>query len=530
MGRTMNTLSLLGLIVGIGMLVDNAVVVMENIFRHQEMGSDRKKAARLGAREVSVAVITATLTSVIVFVPMVFDRPNEVTIPLKEIGLAVCVTLLASLFISQTLIPLATSWFIRARPRQRQRWMSWLESHYIRLLDYNLRRRWLAPLLCVLITASAIWPYLHIDQNFSKERPVSYAQISYHFTEETTLEAKEDTISFVERALTPHKEALRAKAIYSWWSDGFTMSRVYLNDGLITQENIEILREAVRELLPVIPGVRLSVPAGGYSWRHDRGKKVGVRITGDDPAILAEIAEEARVQFGKIEGLGGAYTSNRESRQELHVEVDRDRIARYDVASTDIANTIGLTFRGRRLPRFRTPSGEREIRLTLDEKDTESLAQLHNLPLRTTAGTKLPLASVAQFRESRGPERIERDARVTRVWVSASYREGKRAHYVEEVRKVMETIRFPEGYGWSFGDSERERAQRSAEFLQNLILALILVFAVMSSLFESVFAGALPHDCAALRARRCGLGAALQWQRSRPTSGRRCPPAHRGGR
>ncbi len=109
MGKTMNTLTLLGLIVGIGMLVDNAVVVMENIYRHQQEGLSRREAARVGSREVSTAVIAATLTSVIVFLPMIFNKPSEMNIYLRELAITVCLTLLASLFVSQTLIPLATS-------------------------------------------------------------------------------------------------------------------------------------------------------------------------------------------------------------------------------------------------------------------------------------------------------------------------------------------------------------------------------------------------------------------------------------
>ena len=133
-GSTLNTLTLLGLIVGIGMLVDNAVVVIENISRHQELGRDRKTSARLGSREVSVAVIAATLTSVIVFLPVIFNKPSEMNIRLKAIGITVCLALLSSLFISQTLIPLATSWFIKSKRRPRERWMVWLESRYKRLL------------------------------------------------------------------------------------------------------------------------------------------------------------------------------------------------------------------------------------------------------------------------------------------------------------------------------------------------------------------------------------------------------------
>ena len=144
-GKTLNTISLLGLIVGIGMLVDNAVVVMENIFRYQENGYDRKKAARLGSSEVSTAVIAATLTSIIVFLPMIFDKPSEMNLILRELGITVVVTLLASLFISQTLIPLVTSHFLHAKQRPKGKFMVAQENLYTRVLAFNLRHRWMTP-------------------------------------------------------------------------------------------------------------------------------------------------------------------------------------------------------------------------------------------------------------------------------------------------------------------------------------------------------------------------------------------------
>jgi HAE1 family hydrophobic/amphiphilic exporter-1 len=151
-GKSLNTLTLLGLIVGIGMLVDNAVVVMENIFRYQSKGYSARKSAFVGSREVSLAVTAATLTSVIAFLPLIFNKPSEMNIYLRELGLTVAITLLASLFVTQTLIPLATSRFIRAKKQEPGRFMTWLEKRYVRALGFNLRHRWVAPIVGLGIT------------------------------------------------------------------------------------------------------------------------------------------------------------------------------------------------------------------------------------------------------------------------------------------------------------------------------------------------------------------------------------------
>jgi len=486
-GRSLNTLTLLGLIVGIGMLVDNAVVVMENIFRYRELGADRKTAALKGAKEVTTAVVAATLTSVIVFLPLIFNKPSEMNLYLKELGITVCLTLLASLFISQTLIPMATSWLIRSKPRPRGRLMIALEDRYERLLTVVLRRRWLSPVIGLVVVASAVFPYQRVDMNFDTSQAELYVQVRYDFSEEMSLERKEEIISVVEGALEPHRQELMARSIYSFWSDRWSLTRVYLEEGEANEENITAVRVRLRELLPEIAGVRLQVDETSQGWRRHRGRdRVAFQIVGDDTETLMRLAEQAIERLEQIPGLFDVQTRHAEARQELHIEPDRDLATRYGVSANQVSQVVGLTYRGQRLQRFRTPDGEREMRLTLDEQETESVDQLRNLALRTADGQKVPLAAVADFNERAGRESIQRDNRLTSVWVNARYREGTREDYIPQVEAALAEMDFPYGYEWTFGQWQQRQQEQSKEFLVNLLLALLLVFAVMAGLFESV--------------------------------------------
>ncbi len=485
-GGTLNTLSLLGLIVGIGMLVDNAVVVIENIFRHQEMGHNRKKSALLGAREVSTAVIAATMTSVIVFIPLIFNKPNEMSIPMREIGITICWTLLASLFVSQTLIPLATSWFIRTKPHKKERWMVWLEDKYQRVLEVSLRRRWLALIVGLPIALSAIFPFSRTNFDFDRQHPQLYAQVGYRFSENVTLDYKEEILSRVEKILDGHRDELLCKSIYSWWSDGHTMTRVYVEDTAATPEALAEVRDRLRDLVPEIPGVMIDVSEPGSHWRRDRGKRVAFQILGEDPEVIAELAEKAKIRISEIPGLVHPYADIREGQHELHVEPDRMLAARYGVPMSRASESVGLAFRGRRMSRFRTPNGEREIRLTLDETEKESESQLRNLAVRSNDGTKIQLAAVADFHEKLGSRRIERDNRESCMWVGARYTTGTREDYIPEVEATMAAMEFPDGYSWSFGSWRQRYQQKTRDFAIDLVLALLLVFAVMAGLFESV--------------------------------------------
>jgi len=487
LGKTLNTLTLLGLIVGIGMLVDNAVVVMENIFRYQQRGKSRREAALIGSREVTTAVVAATMTSVIVFLPLIFNKPSEMNLILRELGITVCLTLLASLFISQTLIPLATSRFIQSRKQPRRRLMLAVEARYVRLLEFNLRHRWLTPVIGLLAIASAVYPFTRIDMNFDTSRTEVFIQMRYDFSEELSLSRKEEVVTHVEKALAPHKEALHASSIYSFWSPRFTLTRLYMDEGHAHEKAMAETRRRLRELIPEVPGVKLEVQSQQGHWRHGGGgKMISFQLVGEDSSILRELADEAKDRLEEIPGLNDTWASSESGGLELFVNLDRDLATRYGIPLSQPAEVISLTFRGRRLPRFRTPEGEREMRLSLDEKDIESLGQLQNLPLWTAEGEKIPLASLADFHTEPGPDRIQRDNRRTSVWVGARYEEGTSGDYLPQVMAAMEEIEFPFGYSFTFRDWEERRRERSREFLVNLLLALVLIFAVMAGLFESV--------------------------------------------
>jgi len=232
--------------------------------------------------------------------------------------------------------------------------------------------------------------------------------------------------------------------------------------------------------------VKLEVMENRRAWRQDRGKRVAFQIVGEDSEVLAHLADDLKLRLEEIPGLTAPFSGTEEGTEELHVEPDRDLASLYDVDPTAISQVIGLTYRGRRLPRFRTPQGEREMRLTLDEQETESVQQLRNLPVHTADGQEVPVGAVANLRTVPGAQRIMRDDRRTSVWVGAQYENGTRRDYMPQVQALLASYDFPYGYTWSWGRWQERAAEKMAEFRTNLLLALLLIFAVMAGLFESV--------------------------------------------
>jgi HAE1 family hydrophobic/amphiphilic exporter-1 len=381
---------------------------------------------------------------------------------------------------------MATSWFIKSRPRPRARAMTWLENKYVGVLSFMMRRRWLTPVIGLVIIASAVFPFMKVDKNFDTSQSEMFVQVRYEFSEEPSLEKKEEYVNMVEAALEPYREEFMARSIYSFWSDRWTLTRVYLNEGQANEDNVAHVRGRLREVLPEYAGLKLTVQENRQFWRHDRGKRVAFQIVGEDSEMLADLGEEAKQRLEAIPGLHDVSVGRDDVGQEIHVELDRDLVSRMGVSPMQPAEVVGLTFRGRRMQRFRTEDGEREMRLTLDEQENETISQLQNLPLWTDEGEKVPLASMADFHEVQASEHIHRDNRLTSLWVGARYEEGTREQYMGPVRETMDAMEFPFGYSWTFGRWQHRQQEKATEFLVNLTLALLLVFAVMASLFESV--------------------------------------------
>lgn len=485
-GKNLNTISLMGLIVGIGMLVDNAVVIMENIDRYQRRGYRSKVAALLGSREVSVAVIAATLTSIIVFLPIFFSKPSRMNIILNELAITITITLLASLFISQTLIPLCVGNFTKSKQRGRGRIMAFLRRHYEASLAFFLKRRWMAPILGLLVTLSVIYPFQRIDMNFSANESEMFVGMFYRFSEDLPLDRKEEIVSIVEETLAPYKEELGFKSIYSWYAERMCLTRLYMEEGNANEAKMNEIRKRLPALLPSIPGVKVVVNSGGRPWQRNSGKRVAFQLQGPEMEPLAELADEAKDLLTQIDGLFDIYSDAEGGSSELHARVDREKARAYNVDIQQPARAVELTFRGRRLPRYKDPLGEVEMRMTLDEKEEETVDQLKNLSLQSGGGASVPLESFASFAVVKGPDNIRRENKATSVWVGGRYSDGIKEEYRKQGEELLMAMNLPYGYRWNFGAGFEDENASKKEFQTNLLLALLLIFAVMAALFESV--------------------------------------------
>ncbi|PCJ48654.1 MAG: hypothetical protein COA74_08065 [Gammaproteobacteria bacterium] len=486
-GKTLNTISLLGLIVGLGMLVDNAVVVMENIVRYQRKGYSGRVAALLGSKEVAVAVTTATLTSIIVFLPMIFTKPTNMNIMLQELGITIVLTLVASLFISQTLIPLAASKLL-SKPKKHRKTpvMDWIQSYYVRTLRFTLRHRWIAVVAGLVVIAATIFPVQRLNFNFDPSPAETFVGMGVNFSEAISLEQKEIHITEIEQALEPYREEFNVASIYSWWSNGFSIVRLYMKTGFQNEEEMNKVRQKLTSVLPQIPGVKITVQDNGPFWRRNSGKRIGMQLRGPDSDTLSQLGEKALLLIQDIPGLFDFYSTADGQQLELHAEIDRQRLSRYGLRGNEPASLVEMTFRGSRLPRFKSETGEVDMKLLLGDAENTGIEDLKNLSMVKQDGKTIVLDSVVNFSTQKSPQRIRREDKISSVWVGARFDRGQKSEYQKQAMERLIQMELPQGFKWEFNPRGRNEQASQDEFVLNLLLALGLIFAVMASLFESM--------------------------------------------
>ncbi len=488
-GKTLNILSMMGLMLAVGMLVDNAVVVLESIDRTHRKEKDRERAALEGARSVSTAVAASTLTTLIVFLPLIIGARTDLTTWLKEIGITITIALACSLFSSLTLIPLMSAHFLgRKRPKPVKS-IAWLEEKYAGALRWTLHHPLKTFIVLMIGLAVGLMPFFTgmvesaIFSGIVNERIF----LRYEFADHTYKSEAMDVVNQVEPFLWENKERWEVASLYSFWMENRAETTMVLARKNMTDEEVRELRKTIRDELPEIPGVRLyfedDADTGGNTHFF------AVKFFGQDSGVLEGFANEAARRIETLVGVQDVRTSFRDSQREVRVKVDRDKAQRAGLDAQDVADIFSFTLGAMRLPRFN--AGEREVDtwLALRLEDRENIDDIKKLEIGgggDDGGRPITLADIATFEIVPRPKEIVRENRRVRVAVRATYEGEEWESTQEEIAGLMDAFDLPPGYSWSWNDRIIEQGEQNAQMGVNFLLALVLVYLVMASLFESL--------------------------------------------
>ncbi|MGH1344805.1 MAG: efflux RND transporter permease subunit [Nannocystales bacterium] len=490
MGMTLNLLSMMGLMLGVGMLVDNAIVVLEAIDRKQLEEPDARAATLSGAGSVTVAVIAATATSLIVFLPLVLGSKSELTTWLSEVGVTISVALVCSLVCSLTLIPLVASRLLRTGPEQvkgptKPARVSWLERGYVAILRWTLRRKgWATALLLATLALGAV-PMstgMVASEQFSgtvNERiTVRYDFDDFHYKSQA-----ERVVNQVEAVLYEHQEQFEIEEVYSYFAENDAATVITLARADLDDEGIKALRAEIRETLPEVAGVRL-----GF-WGDDQGgdqTRFSLQLYGRDGRVLRDVSAQVEAMLREETDVVDVGGSLEHTRNEIQVRIDRERAQRRGITPQDAAEAFGFTLGGMSLPRYR--DGEREVDtwLALRIEDRAGLADLKAITFPVAGENPVRLGDIATFESVPTPQTIVRRNREGNARVGATYEGTQWDAARERIETKMNALDLPLGYAWSWDDRILEQDDQDEQMGINFLLALALVYLVLAALFESL--------------------------------------------
>jgi HAE1 family hydrophobic/amphiphilic exporter-1 len=488
-GFNFNVLTLLGLMLGVGMLVDNAVVVIENIYRLQRQGVPSVRAAREGARQVALAVTAATATTLIVWSWLFIAEKDQLTIYVGEVALVLCLAVSCSWLISLTFIPLAAARFVPHRELRPGFFETRLAPAYRKLMRRTMRARALT-LTCLLgLAATAVIPFSLIEIQGNPREQTRDVAIYYRIYDQVTKEVAEGYVNRIEDWLDSRRDELGYEYVYSWYSETQgTQTRVYLPDEATNERAIERLRDQLQTGLPVIPGVEFEL--GDMRHHHhepSRAATARVALHGEDPEYLEGLARDVEQRMRGLPDLVEVYGPSLEGRREARILVDAERARALDVTPRDVADVVAFWFRGQQLRRFEGPRGEVELIVGLPETAKPGLDSIPDLQIPRADREPITLGAVAEVVVTRTPPHIIRVDRKTTSHVTVEFDDDAvtTEEAQERVAQRMEGLELPEGYAWDWGQRRHREGDALATMGTGVVLSLILVLLLMAALFES---------------------------------------------
>ncbi len=510
-GMTLNLITMVSLIISVGMLVDNAIVVVENIIRYHRMGYDMKESARRGASEVGLAIFAATATTWVVFIPIYYQGGGMFAIFMKQLGLPLVVALGGSLLIALTVVPLAMS---RMRPRtglgifrllrDRERGLfariagvrliQRTIDGYARILDGCLGHR----LGVVLLLAGLVWLTYSvplgekgIGQRGMPKLDRREVNIRVELEQNYDLAATSALFDRLETQVNQWRDELGIKRILNRHSATEGQFNIFLyadEDGALganppytTDEVAAILSQRLPKL---IPGGELRFEQTG-SGETGQQSTVSLNMRGDDRKTLNQYAERLAEWLNTSEYLSEARADRERTTQEVQIKIDEELADQEGITATAIARTIDMALRGAQLPYMKQGSREVPVWAQFREEDRRRKESLDNVTIMGRSGELVPLTHLVDYTRAPAPATIQRIQGKNVVTITAKVNTPNLDLVMNDIDRILANFHLPVGYTINMGDEMKEMAETMSSFLVTLLMAVLLIYLVMSALFES---------------------------------------------
>jgi hydrophobic/amphiphilic exporter-1 (mainly G- bacteria), HAE1 family len=515
-GYTLNTMTFGGLALGIGMIVDASIVVLENTFRHMEHGKDRMQASIDGSEEVWSAILASTLTHIAVFVPLLF-LTGVSSILFKQLAVVVMFSLTMSLFVAVTIVPVLCSRLLKLPPPVEQRrgvtgrlytwsenFLNGMDNAYGRLIHRALHHRPTILAVGTGLTVAAIAILPTIGFELMPQADEGEVSVSAELPVGSRIERNEDVAVRLESFAKEYVPELIDVSTQAGGGGGFGGgggggggggSRTSMTVRLVPKDerkrsSEQIARDLNRQLASAIPGVIITTRASGGNQQANRllgsgDSRIALEILGDDLQTAQRTALEVKNVMDKVPEVRNARIGRDEGRPELAVHVDRPKAALFGLSVTGVANSIRTSVGGTQAAQFREGGNEYPIVVRLREADRERVEDLNDVLINTPSGQVLQAKNLMTVKNQAGPTEIARKNQERVIRVTAEP-EGALSDGIDAVKARLSEIRVPPDFNVGFGAEAEEQARAFAQLQMMLILAIVLVYAVMASQYESL--------------------------------------------
>ncbi len=501
---TINMMSLGGLALGIGMLVDNSIVVLENIFRYREFGAKPLEASKLGSQEMSNAIIASTLTTIAVFLPLVLFIKGLASELFKDLAFTVAFSLLSSLVVALTIIPMLTSRVkkvivkrraeslrdIEGELRSRGRVMRSLDRSYSGVLNWALDHRFLFVGMVFAVLVASVLLVRVIGAEFMPQSDESFIQMEIKMPVGTQIDITRKTvdqiygiieqkvperkITFMQVGRTGEEQGVASPDRAEIWMTLVDAGKRKRSD----KEIIDFLRKAVYE----IPGVKVQFSTGGGPT--GTGGNLSVALSGYSLQQGMELAQKLKAIMEKIGNMNDVRISREEGLPEYRITIDRDRAAQYGISAYQVGQVVNHAFAGEDVTKVILGGEEVGMLVRLQKSDRVSTADLDLISLMSPLGIQVPLSAFTHIQKGYGPVMIEREAQQRVVYVNARV-QGDVKGAVDAIKVEVQKLVIPPGFNVKYGGSWEDLKEVVQDLVLVMLLSIVLVYLIMAALFES---------------------------------------------
>jgi len=495
---TLNMMTLGGLALGVGMLVDNSIVVLENIYRYRAEGYNRIEAAKQGSQEVGMAIVASTLTTIVVFLPIIFMGGIAAEL-FQELALTVTFSLLASLVVSLTLIPVMASKILKLNKNEKEGLnkkglMDKVKDKYKSSLIWSLGHRKLVIALSIILLIVSIALYPLIGAEFIPSMDQGQFTISVELPVGTNLEETNRVTKLIEDKvlLLPEVESILANVgsagdMMGNSSTDMSSLVVLLKDGSERERTTTEVMEGLRKDI-IIPGAEVSMAAADMMGAGMLGgSPISIKISGDNLAVLEEVSLKIQEQLAQVDGVRQIENSISEGRPEMQITINRNLAAQFGLGNAQIGSVLKTAVSGTVATRYEVAGEEIDIRVKLNSEDILSTQQIKELLIPSPTGARVPLNRIAEFSVEQGPREILRENQVRYSQITADIFNTNLGDIMPILQeKIDQNITIPAGYQVEYGGEFSEMQDAFINLVYALLLAVVLVYMVMASQFESL--------------------------------------------